>query len=89
MRCFTDPEIVFHHEGADGGMEKTLEANVDGTLTYDESPNYYAHLGGEKGKVERLSPAEAKVRFPGYNKKIDSAVAYMKARHAKSHQRGK
>ncbi|SMF53175.1 hypothetical protein SAMN06265365_1184 [Tistlia consotensis] len=80
MRRFTDPEIVFHYEGTGGGMEKTLEANEGGTLTYDESPNYYAHLGGEKGKVERLSPAEEKARFPGYDEKIDSAVAYMKGR---------
>jgi hypothetical protein len=80
MRRFTDPEIVFHYEGSDGGMEQTLEANEDGTLTYDQSPNYYAHLGGEKGKVERLSRAEAKARFPGYEQKIDSAVAYMKGR---------
>ena len=51
MRRFTDPEIVFHYEGSGGGMEQTLEANEDGTLSYDELPNYYAHLGGEKGKV--------------------------------------
>jgi hypothetical protein len=75
MRRFTDPEIVFHYEGSGGGMEQTLEANEDGTLTYDELPNYYAHLGGEKGKVERLSAAGAKARFPGYNAKIDSAIA--------------
>ena len=83
MRRFTDPEIVFHYEGTGGGMEQTLEANEDGTLTYDESPNYYAHLGSEKGKVERLSPAEAKARFPGYDEKIDSAVFYMKGQRRK------
>ena len=83
MRRFTDPEIVLHYEGSGGGMEETLEANSDGTLTYDESPNYYAHLGGVKGKVETLSPAEAKARFPGYDKKIDSAVAYMTGRRRK------
>jgi hypothetical protein len=65
-------------------MEQTLEANEDGTLTHGESPNYYAHLGGEKGKVERLSPAEATAQFPGYDEKIDSAVAYMKGRRASS-----
>lgn len=83
MRRFTDPEIVFHYEGTDGGMERTLEAHEDGTLTYDKSPNYYAHLGGAKGKVERLSPAEAKARFPGCDGKIDSAVAYMKGRRSR------
>jgi hypothetical protein len=83
MRRFTDPEIVFHYEGSGGGMEQTLEANEDGTLTYDESPNYYAHLGGAKGKVDRLSVAEAKARFPGYDAKIDSAIAYMKDRRRK------
>jgi hypothetical protein len=83
MRRFTDPKIVFHYEGSGGGMEQTLEANEDGTLSYDESPNYYAHLGGEKGKAERLSPGEAKARFPGYDQKIDSAVAYMKGRGRK------
>jgi hypothetical protein len=29
VRRFTDPEIVFHYEGTDGGMEQTLEANED------------------------------------------------------------
>lgn len=60
MRRFTDQEIVFHYEGTGGGMERTLEANGDGTLTYDESPNYYAHLGGVKGKAETLSPGGAR-----------------------------
>jgi hypothetical protein len=63
MRRFTDPEIVFHYEGTGGGMEQTLEADEDCTLIYDESPNYYAYLGGEKGKVERLSPAEPRRGF--------------------------
>ncbi len=36
MRRFTDPEIVLHYEGSGGGMEETLEANSDGTLTYDK-----------------------------------------------------
>jgi hypothetical protein len=81
MRRFTDPEIVFHYER--GGTERTLEVNKDGTLTYDESPNYYPRHGGARGKVERLSVAEAKARFPGYDEKIDSAVTYMTRRYRK------
>jgi len=50
MRRFTNPEIVFHYEGTGGGMEQTLEASEDGTLTYDESPNYYAHLGARRAR---------------------------------------
>jgi hypothetical protein len=83
MRQFTDPEIVFHYKGSGGDIEQTLEADEDGTLTYDKSPNYYAHLGGAKGKVERLSAAEAEARFPGYDAKIDSAIAYMNDRRRK------
>lgn len=50
MRRFTDLEIVFHYEGTGRGMERTLEANEDGTLTYDESPNYYAYRGEGQGR---------------------------------------
>jgi hypothetical protein len=76
-RRFTDPEFVFHYWGSDGGFEQTLEANEDGTLTYDRSPNHYAR--GEKGTVATLTPAEAKARFRGYDEKIDSAFAYMRS----------
>jgi hypothetical protein len=64
MRRFTDPEIVFHYEGTGGGMEQTLEANEDGTLTHDESPNHYAYLGGAKGKVERRRRPRARFHPP-------------------------
>jgi hypothetical protein len=88
MRRFTDAEIIFHFEGTGGGMERTLEVTEDGTLIYDESPNYYAALGGEKGKVERLSPTEAKKRFPHFAAEIDAAVANLKRRPSEGRHGG-
>lgn len=87
MRRFSDPEIIFHFEGTGGGMERTLEVTED-TLIYDESPNYYAALGGEEGKVERLSPTEAKKRFPQFAAEIDEAVATLERRPSEGRHGG-
>jgi hypothetical protein len=65
---------IFYYEGSDGGFERCLEANDDGSLLYWESPNRFAHMGGAKFRSETLSPAEAKKRWPAYSAEIDRAA---------------
>jgi hypothetical protein len=46
-------ERIFYFEGSDGGFERCLEIEDDGTLTYWTSPNRYAAIAGEKGTYEK------------------------------------
>lgn len=66
---------IFYFEGSDGGFERWLELEDDGSLTYSTSPNYYAAKSGAKREFERLSVAEAKERWPYHAESIDRALA--------------
>jgi hypothetical protein len=66
---------IFYFEGSDGGFERCLEANDDGSLLYWESPNRYAHMSGEKFRSETLTADQAKKRWPAYSAEIDQAAS--------------
>jgi len=66
---------VFQFLGSDGGYERFLELEDDGTLIYSTSPNRYAAMDGAKGEFTRLSVAEAKERWPQFAEDIDRALA--------------
>jgi hypothetical protein len=66
---------IFYFEGSDGGYERCLAVEHDGTIAYWTSPNRYAAAAGAKGSYETLSVAEAKRRWPHFASKIDDALA--------------
>ena len=72
----TEPDNrIFYFEGSDGGFERCLEVNDDGSLFYWESPNRYAAMGGAEFRSEDLTVAAAKKRWPVYADEIDEVTA--------------
>ena len=66
---------IFYFEGTDGGFERCLEMNDDGTFVYWECPNRYAYKSGERFRSEALNTAQAKRRWPLYSEDIDVALS--------------
>lgn len=75
-------ERIFYFEGSDGGFERWLEVEEDGSVIYSTSPNRYAYLGGARGEYLKLSAAEAKARWPQYAEEIDAAAARAETRRS-------
>jgi hypothetical protein len=70
---------IFHFEG--GSRERWLEVHDDGEITYwTASDGYAAMRHPNDGKLEKMTAASAKARWPTYAAEIDRAVKEVSGR---------
>lgn len=68
--------IIFHLIKQDAAFEAWLEVEDDGSLTFTTSPiKRYPWKPGDRGEAIKLTPEEAKQRWPSFTEEIERAVS--------------